>query len=100
MCLQSVYSKENKAIRFSAGSKTVEAIYKHRPPELLKASGLEREHQEERQAKAAFDDNWKIVEVWSEQSRYQIGKSEQEVADFYSALLGDEGVFIWLKKYW
>ena len=41
-----------------------------------------------------------LVPIWSEQSRYQIGKSEQEVEDFQSAVVGNEGVFTWLRKYW
>ena len=48
----------------------IEAIYQHDPNKLLSASGLALEHQREVQANAAFAENWKIVQVWSEQSRY------------------------------
>lgn len=78
----------------------MEAIYKHNPNDLLKASSLESKHDEARLANAVFDANWKVVQVWSEQSRYQQGKSEQEVQDFFSAIVGDEGVLPWLKNYW
>ena len=78
----------------------MDAIYKHSPNDLLKASSLEGKHEEARLANLAFDANWKVVQVWSEQSRYQQGKSEKEVQDFFSAIVGDEGVLPWLKKYW
>src|SRR2546421_12971163 len=93
-------TSRTKEFDFPPDRKTIEAIYKHNPTELLKASGLEGKHRDEREANPAFDDNWKIVEVWSEQSRYQIGKSEQEVEDFQAAVVGNEGVFTWLKRYW
>jgi hypothetical protein len=93
-------ARQTKEHDFPPNRKAVEAIYKHRPIDLLKASALERLHQDERQANPAFEDNWKIVEAWSEESRYEMGRTEQEVNDFYSAVAGKEGVFTWLKKYW
>jgi hypothetical protein len=93
-------AKQTKEHDFPPDRKAVEAMYKHRPSELLKASNLEQEHDKAKQASATFADNWKTVELWSEQSRYQTGKSENEVADFLSAMVGDEGVLTWLKKFW
>lgn len=78
----------------------MDAIYRHRPNDLLSASSLEGKHREARLVSAAFDANWKVVQVWSELSRYQQGKSEKEVQDFFSAIVGDEGVLPWLKTYW
>src|SRR5215208_5420000 len=81
-------AKRTKEHDFPPDRKTVEAIYQHDPTKLLKASGLELEHNKEAQANAAFADNWKIVQAWSEQSRYLIVKSEAEINDFYSAVTG------------
>jgi hypothetical protein len=93
-------AKQTREHDFPPDRKAVEAMYKHRPIDLLKASSLERKHEEARLANTAFDANWKVVQVWSEQSRYEQGKSEKEVQDFFSAIVGDEGVLPWLKKYW
>jgi hypothetical protein len=93
-------AKQTKEHDFPPDRKAVEAIYKHSPIDLLKASSLEGQLEEARLANVALDANWKVVRVWSEQSRYQQGKSEKEVQDFFSAIVGDEGVLPWLKKYW
>ncbi len=93
-------AKQTREHDFPPDRRAVEAIYKHGPTDLLKASSLEGKHQEARLASNVFDANWKVVQVWSEQSRYQQGKSEQEVKDFFSAIIGDEGVLPWLKNYW
>jgi hypothetical protein len=93
-------AKRTREHDFPPDRKTVDAIYQHDPTKLLKASGLELEHNKEAQANPAFADNWKIIQAWSEQSRYQIVKSEAEMNDFYSAVTGSEGILTWLKKYW
>ena len=93
-------AKQTNQHDFPPDRKTIEAIYQHDPKKLLKASGLELEYQKEVLASTAFADNWKIVQVWSEKSRYQIGRSAAEINDFYSAVVSKEGVLTWLKKYW
>ncbi len=93
-------AKTTKEYDFPPDRKTVEAIYQHDPSKLLKASGLETELKTQRQANVALDSSWKEVEKWSEQSRYQTGKSEAEAKDFYSAVVGTDGVLSWLKNYW
>ncbi|MDH4220632.1 MAG: DNA-binding protein [Candidatus Aminicenantes bacterium] len=93
-------ARQTKQYDFPPERKAIEAIYQHDPIKLLKASGLEGDHEIEMQANSTFADNWKIVQVWSEQLRYQIGKSEAEVKDFYTAVVSDEGVLSWVKKYW
>jgi hypothetical protein len=93
-------SKQTKEHDFPPDRRAVEAMYKHRASELLKASTLQHEHEKAKQANPVFADSWKTVEVWSEQSRYQTGKSKNEVADFLSAMVGEEGVLTWLKKFW
>lgn len=98
--LKACISRQTKEHDFPPDRKAVEAIYKHNPNDLLKASSLESKHDQARVANAAFDANWKVVQVWSEQSRYDQGRSEQEVQDFFSAVVGDEGVLPWLKNYW
>lgn len=98
--LKACIAKQTKEYDFPPDRRAVEAIYRHNPNDLLKPSTLEREHEEARRASSAFDANWKIIQGWTEQSRYQQGKSEKEVVDFFSAIVGDEGVLPWLKKSW
>ncbi len=93
-------AKQTKEHDFPPDRKAVEAIYRHKPNDLLKAASLETKHDHARRENAAFAANWKIVQVWSEESRYKQGRSEKEVQDFFSAIIGDEGVLPWLKKYW
>jgi HEPN domain-containing protein len=98
--LKACIAKQTKEYDFPPDRKAVEAIYKHNSGDLLKASTLEREHEQARRASSAFDANWKIIQGWTEQGRYQQGKSEKEVQEFFSAIVGDEGVLPWLKKFW
>lgn len=93
-------AKKTKQYDFPPDRKIIEAIYQHDPSKLLKASGLESEHKREIQANVDFADNWKIVQLWSEHSRYRVGRSEAEVKSFFSAVVSNEGVLPWLKKYW
>ena len=93
-------AKKTQQFDFPPDRKTVEAIYQHLPATLLKAAGLEVEHRLEAQANSAFDNNWKIVQNWSEKFRYKTGMSEVELNDFHSAVTGSEGILLWLQKYW
>ncbi|MGH9928932.1 MAG: DNA-binding protein [Pyrinomonadaceae bacterium] len=91
-------AKQTKEHDFPPKAKVVGTFYQHKAKDLLKAITLQGKQAEERLAEerlasAVFDDNWKIVEVWSEESRYEKGRSEKEVQDFFSAITGDEGVF-------
>ncbi|MEP6819489.1 MAG: HEPN domain-containing protein [bacterium] len=103
--LKACIAKQTREHDFPPKPKAVSAVYQHKSKDLLKAVALEGKQAEERLAEArlanaVFDDNWKIVEVWSEDSRYEQGRSEKEVQDFLSAIAGDEGVLPWLKRYW
>jgi HEPN domain-containing protein len=69
--LKACIAKQTKEYDFPPDRKAVEAIYKHNPNDLLKASTLEREQEEARRASSAFDANWKIRKImqgWTEQS--------------------------------
>ncbi len=93
-------ARRTREFDFPPNRRTVEAIYKHKAIDLLKASGLEPQYLEDVEKNKSLEDNWKIVQDWSEDSRYTTGRSEKEATDFYSAVISDEGVFTWLKKFW
>jgi hypothetical protein len=91
-------AKQTKEFDFPP--KDAAVVYSHNLKNLLNASALADEHSEQKRMSADFDANWKIVQIWTEGSRYEEGRSEKEAQDFFSAVAGDEGVFTWLKKFW
>src|SRR5205807_6889346 len=56
--------------------KVAENFYKHELTLLRKLAGLD----DEMDSDAAVRPQWKIVKDWSEQSRYEIGKTEKEAS--------------------
>ena len=47
---------------------------------------------------ATVSTQWNIVKDWSEQSRYEIGKTERDAKDLYDAI--ENGVLPWIKARW
>jgi HEPN domain-containing protein len=74
--------------------KLAENFYKHELTLLRKLAGLEDDMDND----AAVSPLWDIVKDWSEQSRYELGKMEQETTDLYDAL--EKGVWPWIKARW
>lgn len=74
--------------------KLAEDFYKHDLAVLRKAARLDDEMDKD----VAVRDQWKNVSGWSEQSRYEIGKAEQEATDLYDAI--ETGVLPWIKARW
>lgn len=74
--------------------KLAENFYKHELPLLLKSAGLDAEMDND----AAVRTQWAIVKDWTEQTRYQIGKTETEATDLYEAI--EKGVLPWIKARW
>ena len=71
-----------------------ENFYKHELTLLRKLAGLDDEMDND----AAGSAQWEIVKDWSEQSRYEIGKTEKDATDLYEAI--DKGVLPWIKARW
>src|SRR5437588_4811383 len=57
--------------------KLAENFYKHELTLLRKLAGLE----DEMDSDGAVSPQWEIVKDWSEQSRYQIGKTEKDATE-------------------
>jgi hypothetical protein len=74
--------------------KLAENFYKHELTLLRMLAGLDDEMYKD----PAVSPQWKIVKDWSEQTRYQIGKSEKEATDMYDAI--EKGVLPWIKARW
>ncbi len=74
--------------------KLTENFYKHDLTVIRKSAGLDDEMDED----GAVSPQWDTVKDWSEQSRYQIGKTEKEAKDLYDAI--ENGVLPWIKARW
>lgn len=74
--------------------RVAENFYKHGLTLLRKLAGLDDEMDND----AAVSPQWDIVKDWSEQTRYQIGKTEKEATDLYDAI--EKGVLPWIKARW
>jgi hypothetical protein len=68
-----------------------ENFYKHDLRRLRELAGLDDEMDND----AAVSPHWDIVKDWTEQTRYQIGKTEKEATDLYEAI--EKGVLPWIK---
>src|SRR6059036_481610 len=74
--------------------KLAENFYKHDLAVLRKAAGLDDEMDKD----SAVSIYWDIVAGWSEQSRYEIGKTEQDADELYDAI--EKRVLPWIKARW
>lgn len=74
--------------------KLAENFYKHELTLLRNLAALDDEMDND----PTIAPQWKIVKDWSEQTRYQIGKTEQEARDLYEAI--EKGVLPWIKAHW
>jgi hypothetical protein len=74
--------------------KLTESFYKHDLTVLRKAASLDDEMDKD----GAVSPQWDTVKDWSEQTRYQIGKTEKEATDLYDAI--ENGVLPWIKARW
>jgi hypothetical protein len=71
-----------------------ENYYKHDLTVLRKAAGLDDEMDRD----PAVSPQWDIVKDWSEQSRYEVGRTKHEAQDLYDAI--KRGVLPWIKARW
>lgn len=74
--------------------KAAESFYKHDLGLLLKLAGLQDEMDTDPAATAL----WDKVKPWSEQSRYQIGRTDQDALNLYDAI--EKGIMPWIKARW
>ena len=74
--------------------KLSEHFYTHNLTLLRKAAGLV----DEMETDDTVSLQWDIAKDWSEQSRYEIGTTEQAAKDLYEAI--ENGVMPWIKVRW
>lgn len=74
--------------------------FTHDIEKLIRVAGLAVELEKERAANPALDINWAIVKDWSETVRYELGITEAQAKDLYSACIGRNGILPWVRKRW
>jgi HEPN domain-containing protein len=99
--LKACIAKNTKRFEFPPKPEFVRDLYKHDLTHLVKMAGLELELKAKMKSVVEFESNWGIVKDWSEQVRYETEINDNQVSDFYSAIVNEKhGVLSWLKKYW
>jgi HEPN domain-containing protein len=80
--------------------KKADASYTHACRDLVRVAGLEEARVAEARRDAAFRQNWDIVELWSEHSRYV--STDATTARRFIEAVGDRthGVLRWVKLDW
>ena len=75
--------------------------YIHSPARLLETAGLSQLLGADRAINPDLDENWSIVANWSETERYQ-PKIKRALAESLVKAIEDpqNGILVWLKKYW
>jgi HEPN domain len=75
--------------------------FTHDLENLMSLSGLAPELKHEMEANKHLELKWAVIKDWSESSRYEIGISEAQVRDLYSACTArTDGVLNWIKRRW
>jgi HEPN domain-containing protein len=97
--LKACIAKETQRYEFPE-KKRVDASYTHNLKELVRVAELRDELQAAEEANPLFRRYWRVVQLWSEQSRY--GRHPPERSQELIEAIGDRnhGVMKWVKHYW
>lgn len=92
--------KRTKQFDFYPRPEEARDAWTHKFAKLIRVSDLEEEFEAARQADIALDVNWKEVDDWSENSRYE-PRGQKKAEDLFAAVSDpDHGVLECIKRYW
>ena len=75
--------------------------YSHNLDELVGFANLRAELEDTIQKDATFKDQWTLVKNWSEESRYDQGRTAQEASNLVEAIENPKGgILTWLRRLW
>jgi len=81
--------------------KLANEVFTHDLEKLMKLAGLAPELENEMRTNKPLELNWAVVKDWSESSRYEIGISEAQARDLYSACTArGSGMLNWIRRRW
>jgi hypothetical protein len=97
--LKACIAKGTRRYEFPDRSK-VNASYSHSLRELVRVAGLEDSLLNHSRGDPAFRTNWGVVQLWSEQGRYE--RHPPEAARELLEAIGDRrhGVISWIRLHW
>ena len=97
--LKAVIAKKTNRFDFP-DKKTVEKSYTHDLSGLVSTAGLQEELDKEKAASLEFENKWRVVQGWTEASRYSM-MSQARAKDLFDAISDKKhGVLKWLKRHW
>jgi hypothetical protein len=75
--------------------------YSHDLDDLVGFAQLQVELDQSLQADPTMKTNWTVVQNWSEESRYEANRTQQEATDLLCAIEDQKGgVLPWLRQRW
>lgn len=81
--------------------KLANEAFTHDLEKLVRVSGLYQLLERDMRTSPELELNWAIVKDWSETSRYELGTTEAQARDMYSACTARKnGILAWIKQRW
>lgn len=81
--------------------KLANEAFTHDLEKLVRVSGLFQTLERDMKGSPPLELNWAIVKDWSETSRYELGTTEAQARDMYSACTARKnGILAWIKQRW
>ncbi|MCF6177956.1 MAG: HEPN domain-containing protein [Geopsychrobacter sp.] len=98
--LKACVAKQVKLYDFP-NKKLANEAFTHDLEKLMRVAGLSPEFERDKNANSALAINWAVVKDWSEAKRYELGITEAQARDIYSACTTrTNGILPWIKKKW
>jgi len=98
--LKACVAKQVKRYDFP-DKKLANEAFVHDLEKLVRVAGLAPAFDNDRRTNRALELNWAVVKDWSEASRYELGTTEAQARDFYTACTEPRnGILPWIKKRW
>lgn len=81
--------------------KLANEAFVHDLEKLMRVAGLAPAFDKDRRINRALELNWAVVKDWSETGRYELGITEAQARDLYTACTEPRnGILPWIKKRW
>ncbi len=97
--LKACIAKETRRYEFP-DKKKADASHKHNLGELVKVAHLDDLRRTEARNDEAFRNNWDIVRLWSEESRYRLIQQKEALELIEAITQKGHGVMQWIKRHW
>ena len=96
--LKACIAKQTRRHEFPPKPKDAYELYTHKLESLLKLADLQKQLETDMATNPGLAKNWGVVKGWDEESRYQ--SSGLNGRDLHAAIVGTDGVLLWIKQRW